>query len=101
MESELLLEVMRHWRNVCTLENELADARIEENAAVGNLYKFRAERAEKRLEGTEFNLGSVRHSIRKNIVATRSYKCHHASSLSSKAGKYSIHPTKLISHSIH
>ncbi|KAH7909990.1 hypothetical protein BJ138DRAFT_1153966 [Hygrophoropsis aurantiaca] len=67
-ELELLLEVTRCQRNIRSLENELADARLRENTAVGDLYKFRAEVAERKLEGAEFDLGRVRNTMRQNEV---------------------------------
>jgi len=101
MDLELLLRVMRCQRNICSLENELTDAKIQENITVSNLYKFRAKEVMRRLEGAEFNLGCVRNSMRKNMVGIHHYKHRRTSSPTSDPGKYSTHPTESISHSIH
>ncbi|KAI5982919.1 hypothetical protein EDD15DRAFT_2202410 [Pisolithus albus] len=67
-EAKLVLEVARAQRKVCRAEQQLSIARIEETDALGNLYRFRAEDAERKLNHAEFDLGYVRHSIRKNGV---------------------------------
>ena len=100
VDLELLLKVMRCQHNICMLENELAHARVQENIMVGNLYRFRANEAEKRLEGTEFDLGCVCNAMCKNTSCTHGYKHCHISNPSSKPGKYSVHPTKSTSYSI-
>ncbi|KAI6095616.1 hypothetical protein F5141DRAFT_1221631 [Pisolithus sp. B1] len=42
---------------VCSIEQELAKAKLRENIALGELYKFCAKEAEQRLEIVEFELG--------------------------------------------
>ena len=100
VDLELLLKVMRCQHNICMLENELADARVQENIMVGNLYRFQANEAEKRLEGTEFDLGCICNAMCKNTSCTHGYKHCRISNPSSKPGKYSVHPTKSMSYSI-
>ncbi|KAI6019357.1 hypothetical protein BKA83DRAFT_4495400 [Pisolithus microcarpus] len=68
-EVKLVLEVARAQRKVCRAKQQLSIARIEETDALGNLYRFRAEDAERKLNHAEFDLGHVRHSIRKNGVS--------------------------------
>ncbi|KAI6022253.1 hypothetical protein BKA83DRAFT_15963 [Pisolithus microcarpus] len=51
------------------IEQELAKAKLKENIALGELYKFRAEEAERRLELVEFELGCMHNSMRNSTVA--------------------------------
>ncbi|KAI5988813.1 hypothetical protein EDD15DRAFT_2462778, partial [Pisolithus albus] len=68
-EARFLLEVARAQRLVRSIEQELAKAKLKENIALGELYKFRAEEAERRLEIVEFELGCMRNSMRNSTVA--------------------------------
>ncbi|KAI6034746.1 hypothetical protein BKA83DRAFT_4121794 [Pisolithus microcarpus] len=68
-EAKLVLEVARAQRKICRVEQQLSTARLEEIDALGNLYRFRAELAERKLQYADFDLGHVRHSIRKNGVS--------------------------------
>lgn len=45
-EARFLLEVARAQWNVRSIEQELSKAKLRENAALGELYKFCAELAE-------------------------------------------------------
>ncbi|KAI6102276.1 hypothetical protein F5141DRAFT_1065749 [Pisolithus sp. B1] len=54
-EAQFLLEVV--------IEQELAKAKLRENIALGELYKFCAKEAEQRLEIVEFELGSHLHAF--------------------------------------
>ncbi|KIK20611.1 hypothetical protein PISMIDRAFT_12888 [Pisolithus microcarpus 441] len=56
-EAKLVLEVARAQRKVCCTKQQLSIARIEETDALGNLYQFRAEDAERKLNHAEFDLG--------------------------------------------
>ncbi|KAI5999663.1 hypothetical protein EDD15DRAFT_2193695 [Pisolithus albus] len=68
-EAKLVLEVARAQRKICRVEQQLSTARLEEIDALGNLYWFRAELAERKLQYADFDVGHVRHSIRKNGVS--------------------------------
>ncbi|KAI6022371.1 hypothetical protein BKA83DRAFT_4126071 [Pisolithus microcarpus] len=68
-EAKLVLEVARVQRKVCRTEQQLSIARIEETDALGNLYRFRAEDAERKLNHAEFDLRHFCHSIWKNGVS--------------------------------
>ncbi|KIK12846.1 hypothetical protein PISMIDRAFT_120121 [Pisolithus microcarpus 441] len=68
-EARFLLEVTRAQRLVHSIEQELAKAKLKENIALGELYKFRAEEAEQRLEIVEFELGCMHNSMRNSTVA--------------------------------
>ncbi|KAI5988186.1 hypothetical protein EDD15DRAFT_2199129 [Pisolithus albus] len=68
-EAKLVLEVARAQRKICRVEQQLSTARLEEIDALGNLYRFRAELAERKLQYADFDVGHVRHSIRKNGVS--------------------------------
>ena len=94
-EAHLLLNVVRTQATVCHLERQLVDAKIDENVALGNLYKCRARESEKRLENAEAELGCVRNSIRmsggKLCDDSVHKRCRRASDSSTDAGMYSIH----------
>lgn len=68
-EAQLLLQVVRAQRQVRQLEKDVILAQIEENATIGVLYKFRAERALQKLGTTEHNLGHLCNEIRKNGIS--------------------------------
>ncbi|KAI6013391.1 hypothetical protein PISMIDRAFT_9504 [Pisolithus microcarpus 441] len=82
-EAKLVLEVARAQRKICHVEQQLSTARLEDIDALGNLYQFRAELAERKLQYADFNLGHVHHSIRKNGVSLcdlpSTRKCHQMS----------------------
>ncbi|KAG6375183.1 hypothetical protein JVT61DRAFT_3392 [Boletus reticuloceps] len=67
-EAKFILEAVRAQRNVCILEKQLATAKLEETVALGNLYRFRAHEAERRLGDANAEVGHIRHDIRKNGV---------------------------------
>jgi hypothetical protein len=60
----LLLEIVRTQINVRQLEQHLAEAKLEEHVAIGNLHQCQAQETERRLEAAETKLGSIRNSIR-------------------------------------
>ncbi|KAI6014231.1 hypothetical protein BKA83DRAFT_4499420 [Pisolithus microcarpus] len=68
-EAKLVLEVARAQCKICHIEQQLSTARLEEIDALGNLYQFRAELTERKLQYADFDLGHVRHSIQKNGVS--------------------------------
>lgn len=68
-EAKLVLEVARAQHKVCHTKQQLSIARIEETDALGNLYRFRAEDTERKLDHAEFDLRHVHHSIQKNGVS--------------------------------
>jgi len=68
-EVQLLLKVVRSQRYVHQLEKDVIIAQVEENAAIGELYKFRAVRAQKKLGTTEHDLGHLRNAIRKSGIS--------------------------------
>ncbi|KAI6014888.1 hypothetical protein BKA83DRAFT_18018 [Pisolithus microcarpus] len=68
-EVKLVLEVARAQRKICRVEQQLSTARLKEIDALGNLYRFRAELTERKLQYADFDLGHVRHSIQKNGVS--------------------------------
>ncbi|KAI6043834.1 hypothetical protein EDC04DRAFT_2890534 [Pisolithus marmoratus] len=61
-EAFLLLEVVRVQATVCHLKQQLMDAKIDENVALGSLYKCRAWESERRLENAEAELGCIHNS---------------------------------------
>ncbi|KAF8548698.1 hypothetical protein OG21DRAFT_1516024 [Imleria badia] len=67
-DARLVLEVARSRRTICRLEQQLAQAKIDENIALCTLFKYRAEEAERRLEGAEYDIGCVRNMMRSNGV---------------------------------
>ncbi|KAI6017685.1 hypothetical protein BKA83DRAFT_4128244 [Pisolithus microcarpus] len=50
------------------LEAQLAAAKVDETIALGNLYRFRAQTAERKLEDANIDVGRIRHDIRKSGV---------------------------------
>ncbi|KAI6009191.1 hypothetical protein EDC04DRAFT_2610684 [Pisolithus marmoratus] len=68
-EAQFLLEVTQAQHLVCSIEQELAKVKLQENIALGELYKFCAEEAEWRLEIAEFELGCMCNSMRNGTVA--------------------------------
>lgn len=65
---QLVLVAARAQRNVCLLEHKLTSARVEESEALGNLYRFRMQEAQCRLEDANIDVGFIRHDIFKNGV---------------------------------
>ncbi|KAI6007094.1 hypothetical protein EDD15DRAFT_2358185 [Pisolithus albus] len=63
-EAYLLLDIARAQATVRRLERQLVHAKLDENIALGNLYKCRAQESERRLENAEAELGCIRNSIR-------------------------------------
>ncbi|KAI5981668.1 hypothetical protein EDD15DRAFT_2203705 [Pisolithus albus] len=63
-EAFLLLDVVRAQAVVRRLERQLMDAKIDENVALGSLYRCRAQESERRLEDAEAEFGCIRNSIR-------------------------------------
>ncbi|KAI6014886.1 hypothetical protein PISMIDRAFT_118941 [Pisolithus microcarpus 441] len=80
-EAQFLLEVTQAQRHVCSIEQELTRAKLRENIVLGELYKFRAEEAECRLEMAEFELGCMHNSMRNGTTALNDgpsdHKCRH------------------------
>ncbi|KAI5980697.1 hypothetical protein EDD15DRAFT_2205356 [Pisolithus albus] len=70
-EANFVLEAAHAQHNVCILEQQLAAAKVEEMVALGNLYRFRAQEAERRLEDANVDVGRIPHDICKNGVALR------------------------------
>ncbi|KAI6020331.1 hypothetical protein PISMIDRAFT_45530, partial [Pisolithus microcarpus 441] len=68
-EANFVLEAAHAQRNVCILEQQLAAAKVEEMVALGNLYRFRAQEAEHKLEDANIDVGRIRHDIRKSGIA--------------------------------
>ncbi|KAI5983212.1 hypothetical protein EDD15DRAFT_2376777 [Pisolithus albus] len=79
-EANFVLEAARAQCNVCILEQQLAAAKVEEMVALGNLYRFRAQEAERRLEDANVDVGRIRHDIRKNGVALQNPRKHRRAS---------------------
>ncbi|KAI6023252.1 hypothetical protein PISMIDRAFT_16417 [Pisolithus microcarpus 441] len=82
-EAWFLLEVTQAQCHVHSVEQELARAKLRENIALGELYKFCAEEAEHRLEMVEFELGCMHNSMCNGTAALNDgpsdHKCHHTS----------------------
>ncbi|KAF8419508.1 hypothetical protein L210DRAFT_3510735 [Boletus edulis BED1] len=67
-EAHLLLSVARAQRQLRQLEQDVIHAQLTENIALGELYQFRADQAQKNLDTTEYDLGCLRNTIRKNGI---------------------------------
>ncbi|KAI6029187.1 P-loop containing nucleoside triphosphate hydrolase protein [Pisolithus microcarpus] len=79
-EANFILEAARAQHNMCILEQQLAAAKVDETIALGNLYQFRAQTAEHKLEDANIDVGRIRHDIRKSgIVLHNPCKCRRAS----------------------
>ncbi|KAH7916992.1 hypothetical protein BV22DRAFT_1052767 [Leucogyrophana mollusca] len=65
-EAKLVLEVVRAKRKVRHAEKHLADCVLEQHSTLVNLYRFKADAAERRLEDAELDIGRVRVSIRQS-----------------------------------
>ncbi|KAI6033738.1 hypothetical protein BKA83DRAFT_4536640 [Pisolithus microcarpus] len=103
-EAKLVLEVARAQRKVCRTEQQLSIAKIEETDALGNLYWFRAEDAERKLNHAEFDLGHVRHSIQKNGVSLcdlPSTRKHHRMSDNRLTSMVTLWITPFLSHNLY
>ncbi|KAF8425367.1 hypothetical protein L210DRAFT_988141 [Boletus edulis BED1] len=46
-----------------------SSAQLAENTAIGDLFKFRAEQVQKKLDATEYDLGYLRNEIRKSGIS--------------------------------
>ncbi|KIK21888.1 hypothetical protein PISMIDRAFT_103254, partial [Pisolithus microcarpus 441] len=75
-EANFVLEAVRAQCNVCILEQQLAAAKVDETIALGNLYWFRAQTAERKLEDANIDVGRIRHNIRKSGVVLHN-PCKH------------------------
>ncbi|KAI6016316.1 hypothetical protein BKA83DRAFT_4629079 [Pisolithus microcarpus] len=64
-EVKLVLKVARAQHKICCIEQQLSTARLEEIDALGNLYWFRAELAERKLQYADFDLAhqQTRHHL--------------------------------------
>ena len=67
-EAQLVLAVVRAQRNVYNLEHQLVSARVEESELLGNLYRFRMQDTQRRVEGANFDIGLIRRDISKSGV---------------------------------
>ncbi|KAI6029120.1 hypothetical protein PISMIDRAFT_17565 [Pisolithus microcarpus 441] len=56
-EAKLVLEVARAQHKICCIKQQLSTARLKEIDGLGNLYRFRAEDAERKLQYADFDLG--------------------------------------------
>ncbi|KIK14015.1 hypothetical protein PISMIDRAFT_17581 [Pisolithus microcarpus 441] len=75
-EAKLVLEVARVQRKVCRAKQQLSIARIKETNALGNLYRFRAEDAERKLNHAEFDLGHTQVHELGYTECSKSYVFH-------------------------
>ncbi|KAI6121302.1 hypothetical protein F5141DRAFT_1061089 [Pisolithus sp. B1] len=62
-EAYLLLDIVRGQATVHCLEQQLVHEKLDENIALGNLYKCRAQESKRRLENAEAELGCICNSI--------------------------------------
>ncbi|KAI6022463.1 hypothetical protein BKA83DRAFT_4515146 [Pisolithus microcarpus] len=99
-EAYLLLDIARAQATVRRLERQLVHAKLDENIALGNLYKCRAQESERRLENAEAELGCICNSIRMSggKLCDDSARKHrrHVSGSSSDAGTSPVHFTRVI-----
>ncbi|KAH7920651.1 hypothetical protein BV22DRAFT_1050184 [Leucogyrophana mollusca] len=58
--AKLVLEAARAKRKVCRAEQYLAECVLEEHTILGDLYRCKAEAAERKLENADLNVGRVR-----------------------------------------
>ncbi|KAG6379776.1 hypothetical protein JVT61DRAFT_10314 [Boletus reticuloceps] len=68
-EARLLLEVVRAQCHVRQMEQDTVLAQLQENTAIGELYKFQADQAHKKLDTSECDLGYLRNEIRKHGIS--------------------------------
>ncbi|KAG6373016.1 hypothetical protein JVT61DRAFT_7069 [Boletus reticuloceps] len=68
-EARLLLSVARAQHCLRQLEQDVVHAQLAENTALNELYQFRASQAQKNLDATEYDLGCLRNTIRKNGIS--------------------------------
>ncbi|KAI5993530.1 hypothetical protein EDD15DRAFT_2367278 [Pisolithus albus] len=93
-EANFVLEAARAQRNVCILEQQLAAAKVDETIALGNLYRFRAQTAERKLEDANIDVGRIRHDIRKSgVVLHNPRKRRRASFTESTVAFHSTSPS--------
>ncbi|KAI6018612.1 hypothetical protein PISMIDRAFT_10121 [Pisolithus microcarpus 441] len=94
-EAFLLLDIARAQATVHRLEWQLVHVKMDENVALGNLYKSRAQESERRLENAEAELGCIHNSIWMSggKLCDDSVCKHHRHALgsSSDAGTYFIY----------
>ncbi|KAI6014868.1 hypothetical protein BKA83DRAFT_4129604 [Pisolithus microcarpus] len=67
-EANFILEAARAQHNMCILEQQLAAVKVDETIALGNLYRFRAQTAECKLEDANIDVGRIRHDICKSGI---------------------------------
>ncbi|KAI6012107.1 hypothetical protein BKA83DRAFT_4131033 [Pisolithus microcarpus] len=91
----LLLDIARAQATVRCLEWQLVHVKMDENIALGNLYKSQARESERRLENAEAELGCIHNSIWMSggkLCDDSVCKCHRCTSgSSSDAGTYFIY----------
>ncbi|KAI6004787.1 hypothetical protein EDD15DRAFT_2191562 [Pisolithus albus] len=93
-EANFVLEAACAQRNVCILEQQLAAAKVDETIALGNLYRFRAQTAECKLEDANIDVGRIRHDIRKSgVVLHNPRKRRRASFTESTVAFHSTSPS--------
>ncbi|KAI6017740.1 hypothetical protein BKA83DRAFT_19104 [Pisolithus microcarpus] len=79
-EANFILEAACAQRNVCILEQQLAAAKVDEMIALGNLYRFRAQTAERKLEDANIDVGCIHHDICKSGVVLHNPHKHRRAS---------------------
>ncbi|KAI6010216.1 hypothetical protein PISMIDRAFT_115222 [Pisolithus microcarpus 441] len=67
-EANFVLEAVHAQCNVFILEQQLAAVKVEETVALGNLYQFRAQEAECKLEDADIDVRHIFHDICKRSV---------------------------------
>ncbi|KAI6018595.1 hypothetical protein PISMIDRAFT_106202, partial [Pisolithus microcarpus 441] len=94
-EAYLLLDIARAQATVHHLEWQLVHAKLDENIALGNLYKCQAQESKRRLENAEAELGCIHNSIQmsggKLCDDSACKHCRHVSGSSSDASTYFIY----------
>ncbi|KAF8131222.1 hypothetical protein EV363DRAFT_1296609 [Boletus edulis] len=68
-EACLLLRIVRAQRHARQLEQDVISAQLAKNTAIGDLFKFRVEQVQKKLDATEYDLGYLRNEIRKSGIS--------------------------------
>ncbi|KAF8126604.1 hypothetical protein EV363DRAFT_1401755 [Boletus edulis] len=68
-EARLLLRIVRAQRHARQLEHDVFSAQLAENTAIGDLFKFRVEQVQKKLDATEYDLGYLRNEIHKSGIS--------------------------------
>ncbi|KAI6015468.1 hypothetical protein BKA83DRAFT_4129424 [Pisolithus microcarpus] len=75
-EAYLLLDIARAEATVHHLDQQLVHAKLDENIALGNLYKCQAQESKRRLENVEAELGCIRNSIWMSGATVHRKCCH-------------------------